>query len=89
MDGSHMKYLTPQSANALLENHAELLDFQTKEILLQLVNFEIKLDNSIYIFESTNYSIEMQAHSKAAVVNKLSFSILIAIIFVFFFNNTN
>ncbi|XP_025197043.1 uncharacterized protein LOC112595869 [Melanaphis sacchari] len=89
MDGSHMKYLTPKSANALLENHSELLDFQTKEILSQLVNFEIKVDYSINVFESRNdYSIEMQAHSIAPAVQVLSFSILIAIILVFFLNIT-
>ncbi|XP_060861457.1 uncharacterized protein LOC132938560 [Metopolophium dirhodum] len=88
MDGSHMKYLTPKSANALLENHSEFLDSQTKETLLQLVNFEIKVNNSINVFESTNYSNEMQAHSKAPVIHVLSFSILFAIIIVFFLNNT-
>lgn len=85
MDGSHMKYLTPKSANALLENHSELLDFQTKETLLQLVNFEIKVDNTINVFESRNdYSIEMQAHSKAPEIQVLSFLITSAIIIVFF-----
>lgn len=87
MDGSHIKYLTPKSANALLENHSELLDFRTKETLLQLVNFEIKVNNSINVFESTNYSIEMQAHSKAPVIHVLSFSILFGII-LFFLNNS-
>lgn len=87
MDGSHIKYLTPKSANALLENHSELLDFRTKETLLQLVNFEIKVNNSINVFESTNYSNEMQAHSKAPVIHVLSFSILFGII-VFFLNNS-
>uniref|UniRef100_A0A2S2NSI1 Otoancorin n=1 Tax=Schizaphis graminum TaxID=13262 RepID=A0A2S2NSI1_SCHGA len=87
MDGSHMKYLTPKSANALLENHSELLDFQTKETLLQLVNFEIKIDYSINVFESRNdYSIEMQAHSKAPVIQVLYLSILGAIIIVFYLN---
>lgn len=82
-----MKYLTPKSANALLENHSELLDFQTKETLLQLVNFEIKIDYSINVFESRNdYSIEMQAHSKAPAIQVLSFSILGAIIIVFYLN---
>ncbi|XP_016659329.2 uncharacterized protein LOC100160532 [Acyrthosiphon pisum] len=88
MDGSHMKYLTPKSAIAILENHSEFLDFRTKETLLQLVNFEIKVNNSINVFESTNYSNEMQAHSKAPVIHVLSFSILFAIIIVFFLNNT-
>lgn len=89
MDGSHMKYLTPKSANALLENHSELLDFQTKETLLQLVNFEIKVDNTINVFESRNdYSIEMQAHSKAPEIQVLSFLISSAIIIVFFFHIT-
>ncbi|KAF0770310.1 Uncharacterized protein FWK35_00000802 [Aphis craccivora] len=88
MDGSHMKYLTPKSANALLENHSELLDFQTKETLLQLVNFEIKVDNTINVFESRNdYSIEMQAHSKAPEIQVLSFLISSGII-VFFFHIT-
>ncbi|XP_022161558.1 uncharacterized protein LOC111027479 [Myzus persicae] len=86
MDGSHMKYLTPKSANALLENHSELLDSRTKETLLQLVNFEIKVDNSIYVIESTNYSNEMQAHSKAPAKHMLSFSILIANIVIFLYN---
>lgn len=88
MDGSHMKYLTPKSANALLENHSEFLDFRTKDTLLQLVNFEIKMNNSINVFESTNYSNEMQAHSKAPVIHVLSFSNLFGIIIVFFLNNT-
>jgi len=82
-----MKYLTPKSANALLENHSEFLDFRTKEALLQLVNFEIKVNNSINVFESTNYSNEMQAHSKAPIIHVLSFSILFGII-VFFLNNS-
>lgn len=81
-----MKYLTPKSANALLENHSELLDSRTKETLLQLVNFEIKVDNSIYVIESTNYSNEMQAHSKAPAKHMLSFSILIANIVIFLYN---
>jgi len=84
-----MKYLTPKSANALLENHSELLDFQTKETLLQLVNFDLKVDNSVNVFESSNgYSNEMQAHSKATALQVLPFSILIAIIIVFFLNNS-
>lgn len=88
MDGSHMKYLTPKSANALLESYSELLDFRTKETLLQLVNFEIKVDNSNYVIESTNYSNEMQAHSKAPTKHMLSLSILIVNIIVIFLNNT-
>lgn len=44
MNNSHIKHLTPKSAHALLENHSNLLDFQTREILFKLVNFEIEVD---------------------------------------------
>lgn len=44
MNDSHMKYLTPKSANMLLESHSNLLNFQNKKALLKLVNFEIQVD---------------------------------------------
>lgn len=44
MNDYHMKYLTPKSAQSLLEIHSNLLDIQTSEMLLKLVHFEIKMD---------------------------------------------
>lgn len=44
MNDSHMKYLTPQSANMLLESHSNFLNFQSKKALFKLVNFEIQVD---------------------------------------------
>lgn len=44
MTDSHMKHLTPTSAQTLLEIHSNLLDFQTSEVLLKLVYYEIQLD---------------------------------------------
>lgn len=39
-----MKHLTPKSAQTLLENHSKLIDIQSKETLLKLLNFEINVD---------------------------------------------
>lgn len=44
MNDSHMKHLTPKSAYALMESHSEFLNFQNKETLFNLVNFETKID---------------------------------------------
>lgn len=44
MNETHLKYLTPKSAYALLESHSKLLDPQNKEKLIKLVNFELKID---------------------------------------------
>lgn len=44
MNDSHMKHLTPKSANMLLESHSNFLNFQSKKALLKLVNFEIQVD---------------------------------------------
>ncbi|VVC44291.1 Hypothetical protein CINCED_3A001515 [Cinara cedri] len=44
MNDSHMKHLTPKSSQTLMEIHSNLLDFQTSEVLLKLVHFEIKMD---------------------------------------------
>lgn len=44
MNDSHIKQLTLKSAFALWESHSKFLKFQTKETLLKLINFEIKVD---------------------------------------------
>lgn len=44
MNETHLKYLTPKSAYTLLESHSKLLDYQNKEKLIKLVNFELKID---------------------------------------------
>lgn len=36
--------MTPKSAHTLLEVHSKLLDTQSKETLVNLVNFEIEVD---------------------------------------------
>lgn len=44
MNDTHLNFLTPKSAHTLLDSHSKLLDVQKQEILLKLVNFEIKAD---------------------------------------------
>lgn len=54
MNESHIKHLTPKSAHILMKNHYKYLNYQSKEKLNELMNFEIHVDwqSTPIIFES-------------------------------------